>query len=206
MAFADVHQLISQERKKIQDAYVAKLYPHPVLRPECLRTQSNPDPPTLWYGFPVNPEIYHGYIVKKGNPDGLDVNEDAHLLVMPALKILWEVFKTKRICDVLPLCPYSDELYRMIGFKCSLWPSSHNPITKADERMAAMLREELGLPKDRPCLWHFAYATADKAVAVRLLAFPYPKLTTDSCGETVVCILRLLACASNMGRPSGLRD
>lgn len=186
VAFADVHHTLSQERKEQHAAYVAKFYPHPVLRPECLRAQSTPDPPTLWYGFPINPDTYRDYIVKKGNPDGLDVDRDTHFMILPALEILREVLKTKRICDVLPLCPYSDELSRAIVFKCSLWPSAQHPITKADERMAAMIRKELGLPENRPCLWHFANGTADKAIAVRLLTPPHTKLTADSCGETAV--------------------
>ena len=89
---ANVDDTSSQERKEKHAVFVGKLSPHPVLRPECMRTESNPDPPSLWYGFPINPETYRGYLIKKGNPDGVNLDvDDAELLAHPALKILHQL-------------------------------------------------------------------------------------------------------------------
>lgn len=90
----------------------------------------------------------------------------------PAIKLLREACGTELICDLRPLYPYSQKLNRIIAFKSNSWPSARHSDTEADKQMADMLRNELNLPADRPCLWHFDNATADRALTVRLPISP----------------------------------
>lgn len=106
--------------------------------------------------------------MKRGNPGDLDLDEDERLMIRPAINLLREALKTEFIHDVLPLHSYSEELDRLVTFKCSLSRSARHPDIEADEKMADMLRKELDLPADRPCLWHFDNETANITFAVCL--------------------------------------
>lgn len=168
----NVHHTLSQERKNRHETFLAKLSPHPTLRPECIRTKSTPDPPRLWYGLALSPDTYRDYVVKKGNPDGLDLTCDSLLMTHPAMDLLREACKTELICDLRPLYPYSEELNRVVCLKSNSWASARHTPTEEDKKLADMLRKELDLPADHPCLWYFDYATADRAFTVRLPISP----------------------------------
>lgn len=98
----------------------------------------------------------------------LDVYKGGRLMIRPALNLLREKLKTKLLNDVFPLQSYSNELDQPVSFKCSLSPSARHPDIEADAWMADMLRKELDLPADRPCLWHFDNEAANITFAVCL--------------------------------------
>ena len=146
---------------------MAKISPKPSVPPECLRTARNPDPPRLWYGVPITLETIRAYVAKRGNPDGLDLRTTPLVMIPCATRLLREACGSAKIAHVRATCGVSEEQNRLIAFKCSRWPVARHVVREEDERMAAALREELGVPADLPCLWHFDFATTEQAYAVR---------------------------------------
>lgn len=157
----------SQRRQKRREAFLASVRPQTELSSDCLCTESNPTPPIMWLGLPVSLDMLYKYVVGKGNPHGADLGRDKVLIPGPALDLLRERLNTKRIYHVKPLIPYTKEMDRAIVFKCNLWRSARNPQTDEDKQMADMLRIELGLAPDHPCVWHFSIQTYERFSAVR---------------------------------------
>lgn len=105
--------------------------------------------------------------MKKGNPDGRRLDGPSLILVPSALKLLRAVCNGQRLFFLNAMYPYADGQDCVIAFKSSRWPSAKCPDHEADERVVDAIRSELGLPADRPALWHFDFNDSDKVCKAR---------------------------------------
>lgn len=136
-----------QRQEENAAALAAHIRPKPTLPAEYVRDETNPraDPPVLWYGLPVEPARLAAYVTARASaaPHRITIlHEHAARLLSAAC--------SARVRIVRPVSTSSRELSLVVAIR-----SSAHPDTGDDARVADAVRAELGVPSDRPCLWHF---------------------------------------------------
>lgn len=149
----------------------ATISPRATLPAEWIQSPTNPNAPVLWYGLPVSLGTFREYVVKKGNPEDIQLDTLTFNLVPSATRPLRKACNHPNLVQLDAMYLYTEELRHVVAFKRSVSPSAARLNPEVDERTASAMKKEMGLLDDRPALWHFDWDDSDKVCQVSLCPF-----------------------------------